>query len=104
MYDAWRDDIDVRTTGTEHLLTNGYRVHVHEIREGVVYDSGGGKVTALRVLHGSWKDSFGYRVDTPDRSIVISGDTRPSLATSVADVGTTARLAFARGARLAPSR
>jgi ribonuclease BN (tRNA processing enzyme) len=45
-----------------------------------VYDSAGVKITAIPVLHGSWKEAYGYRIDTPDRSIVISGDTRPSPA------------------------
>jgi ribonuclease BN (tRNA processing enzyme) len=36
------------------------------------------KVTAFLVRHGSWDQAFGYRFDTPDRSIVISGDTSPS--------------------------
>ena len=36
------------------------------------------KVTAFLVKHGSWPQAFGYRIDTPDRSIVISGDTAPA--------------------------
>ena len=77
---AWKEDIDVRTNGLEHRLANGYAVRVHEISPGVVYDSAGVKITAIPVLHGSWKEAYGYRVDTPDRSIVLSGDTRPSPA------------------------
>jgi ribonuclease BN (tRNA processing enzyme) len=77
IYEAWKEDIDVRTNGLEHLAPNGYRVNVHEISPGVVFDSGGVRVTALAVHHGSWKEAFGYRIDTRDRSIVISGDTRP---------------------------
>jgi ribonuclease BN (tRNA processing enzyme) len=77
---AWKDDIDVRTNGLEHETPNGFAVHVHEISPGVVYDSAGVKITAIPVLHGSWKDAYGYRIDTPDRSIVISGDTRYSTA------------------------
>jgi ribonuclease BN (tRNA processing enzyme) len=75
---AWKEDIAVRTNAREHAMPNGYRVAVHEIRPGLVYDSGGVKVTAIPVLHGTWKEAYGYRIDTPDRSIVISGDTRPS--------------------------
>jgi len=75
---AWKADIDVRTNGLEHESPNGYAVHVHEISSAVVYDSGGVKITAIPVLHGSWPEAFGYRIDTPDRSIVISGDTRPA--------------------------
>ena len=75
---AWAEDEDIRTNGLEHDAPNGFAVAVHEVTSGVVYDSGGVRVTVIPVLHGSWKESLGYRVDTPTRSVVISGDTRPS--------------------------
>jgi ribonuclease BN (tRNA processing enzyme) len=75
---AFSEDIEIRTKGLEHEVANGYRVDVHEIRSGIVYEKNGVRITAITVQHGSWKDAFGYRIDTPDRSIVISGDTRPS--------------------------
>jgi ribonuclease BN (tRNA processing enzyme) len=75
---AWHEDEQVRTDGLEHARENGYAVAVHEIAPGVVYDSAGVRITAIPVPHGSWKYAFGYRIDTPTRSIVISGDTRPS--------------------------
>jgi ribonuclease BN (tRNA processing enzyme) len=84
---AWKEDIDVRTNGLEHEPANGYAVHVHEIAPGIVYDSGGVRITAIPVLHGSWKEAYGYRIDTPDRSIVLSGDTRPSAALQAAARG-----------------
>lgn len=87
---AWSQDIAIRTEGLEHETAGGYRVAVHEIRPGVVYDSGGVRVTAIPVLHGSWKEAYGYRIDTPDRSIVISGDTRPSTALANAARGVDA--------------
>ena len=37
--------------------------------------------------HGSWKEAYAYRIDTPDRSIVISGDTSPSKALVAASRG-----------------
>ena len=77
-YAALSEDIRIRTTGLEHESAGGYRVTVHEIQPGVIYDSAGVRVRAFRVNHGAWRDAFGYRIDTPDRSIVISGDTRPS--------------------------
>ncbi len=76
--EAWKIDEDVRTNGLEHEPANGYAVNVHEIQPGVVYDSGGVRITAIPVLHGSLKEAYGYRIDTPTRSVVISGDTRPS--------------------------
>ena len=75
---AYSEDIDIRANGLEHEVAGGYRVAVHEIRRGVVYEKDGVRVTAIAVQHGAWKDAFAYRIDTADRSIVISGDTRPS--------------------------
>lgn len=84
---AFSEDIEIRTRGLEREVPGGYRVDVHEIRAGVVYDRDGVRVTAIRVPHGSWKDAYAYRIDTPDRSIVISGDTRPSQALIAASQG-----------------
>jgi len=77
---AYSEDIRIRTVGLEREVAGGYRVNVHEIRAGVVYERDGVRVTAVRVPHGSWKEAYAYRIDTPDRSIIISGDTRPSEA------------------------
>jgi ribonuclease Z len=77
---AFSEDIEIRTNGLEHEAPGGYRVNVHEIQAGVVYERDGVRVTAIAVRHGSWQQAFGYRIDTGDRSIVISGDTRPSEA------------------------
>ncbi len=77
-YAAWAIDIRVRTEGLEQERRGGERVAVHEIAPGVVYDSAGVRVTAFRVPHGDFPDAMGYKVETPDRVIVISGDTGPS--------------------------
>jgi ribonuclease BN (tRNA processing enzyme) len=78
LYQAFSEDIRVRTEGLEHESREGYRVAAREIGPGVVYDSGGVRVTAFRVEHGDWRDAYGYRFDSQGRSIVLSGDTRPS--------------------------
>ena len=74
---GWREDIEIRTNGLEHATPNGWRVNVLETVGGLVYDSLGVKVRAFGVRHGTWLWAFGYRIDTPDKSIVISGDTAP---------------------------
>jgi ribonuclease BN (tRNA processing enzyme) len=84
---AWSEDEDVRTNGLERESPNGYAVNVHEIEPGVVYDSDGVRISAFPVLHGTWKQAFGYRIDTPTRSVVISGDTRPTDSLVVAARG-----------------
>jgi ribonuclease Z len=41
----------------------------------VVYDQGGVKITAIRVIHDPVKPAFGFRVDYKGRALAISGDT-----------------------------
>ncbi len=75
---AFSEDIKIRIEGLEKELPEVYKVNVHEINPGIIYDSSNVKITAFPVLHGNLKEAYGFRIDTPDRSIVISGDTRPS--------------------------
>jgi ribonuclease BN (tRNA processing enzyme) len=52
-------------------------IRPHEItRAGEVFNDDGVRVTAALNEHPPIQYSFAYRFDTPDRSIVISGDTR----------------------------
>ena len=83
---AFAVDIDFRTHGYEYGIPNGYRVRARDVKPGVIYDSAGVRVTAFPVLHGTMK-AYGYRFDTPGRSIVISGDTRESDAVARAAAG-----------------
>ena len=54
-------------------------VHPHELtRGGTVLSEGPVKVTTTLVPHPIVEPALAYRFDTPDRSIVISGDTAPS--------------------------
>ena len=52
----------------------------HEIVPGVVYKDSNVTVTAFPAQHEDMVDSFSFRFDTPDRVIVISGDTTPTQA------------------------
>ncbi len=76
---AWNEDIAVRTQGLERGVPDGQRVVVREVTSGAtVYDSAGVVITAIPVPHGSWRYAFAFRIDAPGKSILISGDTRPS--------------------------
>src|SRR5690242_16810678 len=77
---AWAKDIQVRTEGAGRRNRAGHQVVVHEISPGIVYQDGNVKVTAFAVKHGTWDQAFGYRFDTPDRSVVVAGDTTPTEA------------------------
>ena len=78
---AYSVDIETRTNadGNQHDFPQGSRVNAHEIGPGVVYKDAKVTVTAFATKHAM--ESYGYRFDTSDRSIVISGDTNPSQAT-----------------------
>ncbi len=73
---AYDWDIKARIAD-QNLDPANVRPEVTEVKEGVVYDNGGVKVTAFDVDHGDLlKPAFGFRVDYAGRSVTISGDTR----------------------------
>jgi len=73
---AWREDVEMRTEGMEKKWP--LQVEAHEIEPGVAYRDERVTVTAVPIRHGAWKHAYGYVFQTPDRRIVISGDTSPS--------------------------
>jgi ribonuclease Z len=76
--DAFAFDIHVRRDVDEKFSPDGITISATDVREGVVYDASGVKVTAFLVDHGPVKPAFGYRIDYGGHSVVISGDTKPS--------------------------
>jgi ribonuclease Z len=80
---AYQADFETRMRGraldTVDAFREGHAVNAHEIKPGVVYKDANVTVTAFATKHAM--ESYGYRFDTPDRSIVISGDTNPTQAT-----------------------
>jgi len=71
---AYKEDIDLRVEGLEHGNPNSYKVNVHEVNEGIIYKDSNLVVKAFKVHHGSWPEAFGYRFETKDKVIVVSGD------------------------------
>ncbi|MEX2207278.1 MAG: MBL fold metallo-hydrolase [Myxococcota bacterium] len=79
---AYREDIRIRRRDKALLgvpeQARGYEVRAHEVKPGVVYKDENVTVKAFLVRHGDVPQAFGYRFETPDRTIVISGDAAPS--------------------------
>ena len=75
---AYQQDIRVRLDGLEPVNDSGYRVNTHNIKPGIIYRDTNVTVEAFAVKHGSWPEAYGFVFTTPDRKIVISGDTVPS--------------------------
>lgn len=74
-YDA---DIHNRLDGLQPSNKTGIKVNVHVVKPGVVYRDSIVTVRAFEVPHANWEHAFGYRFESPQRSIVVSGDTRAS--------------------------
>ncbi|MEO8619755.1 MAG: MBL fold metallo-hydrolase [bacterium] len=71
-------DIDART-GDEGRVSLRPLVHAHDVAAGgLVFEDDNVKVTAAVVQHPPLAVALAYRFDAPDRSIVVSGDTKYS--------------------------
>ncbi|MDA8815176.1 MBL fold metallo-hydrolase [Luminiphilus sp.] len=77
--EAYEEDIRYRLYSEQPANNQGWRVETQEVTEsGLIFKDENVTVEAFRVPHGSWPDAWGYRFTTPDRVIVVSGDTAPS--------------------------
>lgn len=81
LLEAYRTDIETRTNehGNQREFPQGHQVNAHEIKAGVVYKDENVTVTAFATKHAM--ESYGYKFETKDRTVVISGDTNPTEAT-----------------------
>ncbi len=76
---AYAEDIRYRLYGYEPANNQGWRVNSHEVmEEGEIYRDSNVVVEAFPVPHGTWPNAWGFRFTTPDKVIVVSGDTAPS--------------------------
>jgi ribonuclease Z len=74
---AFSYDIKVRTMGERRRegLVPG---RIEEIEEGWSSEDADWRLSAFRVEHEPVDQAFGFRLDTADRSLVVSGDTKKS--------------------------
>ena len=78
LLEAYDEDVQLRINGRQPSNPDGYKVNVHEIREGLIYEDELVKVKAMWVAHGMWEHAFCYRFETADRVVVVSGDRGPT--------------------------
>ncbi len=74
---AFEFDIGVRISD-DKASPAGVVLNVEEIKQGIVFEKNGVKITAFDVDHAPVSPAFGYRIDYAGRSVVLSGDTRYS--------------------------
>ncbi|MEC7479762.1 MAG: MBL fold metallo-hydrolase [Pseudomonadota bacterium] len=75
---AYQPDIDYRIYGTQPQNDKGYKAIFTSIEEGVIYEDKNIMVTAFLNDHGDLAESYGFLIQTGDKTILISGDTGPS--------------------------
>ncbi|MDZ7632067.1 MAG: MBL fold metallo-hydrolase [Gemmatimonadaceae bacterium] len=74
--DGNAEDITERLNSAGGPAPDAFRATVHVLDEGTVFTDSRVSVRAFAVPHSAWKHAFGFRIQTPDRVIVISGDAR----------------------------
>ncbi|RUM55100.1 MAG: MBL fold metallo-hydrolase [Marinomonas sp.] len=76
-YDMLQVDLDLRLHGLQPVKNPElYKTKVTEYEHGGwVFKDGDVTIEAFDVPHGDIEPAFGYKITTPDKSIVISGDT-----------------------------
>jgi len=77
---AWEADIQNRLSGRQPATVDGWRVDAIDIEPGLIFEDSRVRVTAFAVPHTGWPEAYGYRFETRDRTVVISGDTAPTEA------------------------
>ena len=78
------EDIRIRRDLTEMQPGEGATLNVHQVEQGVIFEDEVVRVTAFAVDHRPVTPAFGYKFEAKDsdgrtvKTVVISGDTRPS--------------------------
>ena len=72
---AFGEDLRIRLNGLEPANETGWKTHAKDVLPGVIFSDDLVNVEAFLVDHGNWEYAYGYKFTTPDRTIVISGDT-----------------------------
>ena len=77
---AYAEDIRERLAASGGPTPGAAGANVHEIAEGEIFTDAHVSIRAFLVPHSGWRHAFGYRIRTPDKVIVISGDARANPA------------------------
>ena len=75
--EAYEKTIGIELFSLQHLSPAGWKSITQEIMPGNDYHDDNVTITAFENNHGTWDYSYGYRITTPDRVIILSGDTAP---------------------------
>ena len=77
MLDPWEDDLEVRSLHAQRTSRPEYDIVAFDssVAGGVVWQSGDVTVKAAEVRHDPVPNAVGFRIETPDGVVVISGDT-----------------------------
>lgn len=101
LMDPWSDEVAMRQEQSGHPHDARPRVIEFDAppEPELVYQEDGIEVRAFAVRHEPVPDAVGYRIDTPDGSVVITGDTRvcDEIEQAARGAGVVIYEAFSRG-------
>lgn len=66
---------DMNKRVDKYNLLKNLAITIHPLKDGVIYNQDGIKITAFPVEHGDGNPAFGFRFDYAGHSVVMSGDT-----------------------------
>lgn len=79
LLEAYREDIYQRMYSISQNPYSGIQVRGFDFEKaGKIFSDENVTVETILTRHAAWPITFGYRITTPDRVIVISGDTTPT--------------------------
>ncbi len=76
LMELWREERELRIKHEKRASNAAFDVEVTEFEEGVIWDQGGLRVTAVRVEHAPIRHAFGFVFEADCQKVVFSGDTK----------------------------
>ena len=89
LMEIWREERELRIKHEKRASNAAFDLEVTEFGEGVIWDQGGARITAVRVDHAPVKHAFGFVFEADGQKVAFSGDTKycPALIAAAKGAG-----------------
>jgi ribonuclease Z len=76
LMELWREERELRIQHEKRASAAAFDLEVTEFEEGVIWDQGGAKISAVRVEHAPIKYAYGFIFEADGQIVAFSGDTK----------------------------
>ncbi|MBT6861543.1 MAG: MBL fold metallo-hydrolase [Rhodospirillaceae bacterium] len=76
LMELWREEREMRIKHEKRASNAAFDLEVTEFEEGVIWDTGGVRVSAVRVEHAPIRHAFGFVFESGGQKVAFSGDTK----------------------------